>query len=182
MSEDTQAPQSAMEALAASTAAPEAAPSTTPMADAVAPSVQDINLQGLKERMDQYIAAMAPGKPVSTADIAQYQTQLWRAFQFVISKEQGEFVALWSLLLQYFFDNRDPRTGALSRAYAFRGMDSVRLTIPERRNLERLLHLCITTCDPTTRRFTLKQLDLRNVLGGFPDNNIVQRITAFYTV
>lgn len=178
--DETQAPQSAMDKLDAATSGD--TPSTTPLADAAKPSVAEQNYLGLKERLDGYIAAMAPGKPVSNADQATNQLQLWRAFQFVITKKEAEFVSLWTLLLQYFYDHRDNRNGALSRTYAYRAMSDIRLPSPERRNFERLLNLAIVTCDPSTRRFAIKQVDLKGALAGFVDNEIVQRITAFYTL
>jgi hypothetical protein len=167
-------PTSAIEKVAAD-AALKPLPAT-PLADAGKPNVVEMSLNSLQERLDNYLTNMAKSRAIDPADGAIQQIQLWRTLQWVMGRDGAEFTALWGRLLKVVNDNRQ---GVFSEAYVNRFTDQFRPS-SDRRNFERTLHLLLTTCDPTTRQYSLKQLDMRQLLAGIVDNNVVQRIVGFY--
>lgn len=146
---------------------------------AVPRAAEHILLDSLDQRMNAYLAVMGKGKSVDTAQGVLQQTNLWGIIKWVLSKEQGEFTVLYGRLLQIIDTNSD---AAFSAAYAFRFFESLRLSVVDRRNFERMMNLLISTCNPRTRAMALKQIDLRRTLDGFIDNTIQQRVVAFYLV
>lgn len=144
------------------------------------PSLQ-FAMDTLTERMRRYEKNMGGNTPVSVSDGAMYQAFLWNdIIRYVLLKERQEFVALMGELLKWFFEQRND---ALSRRAAFRFIPSTRLSSADKKNLERLLNLFISTADGSTRKLALSQINLRSTLSGFDhDSPLQRRVMSFYGV
>lgn len=150
-----------------------------PMTEAVSPTTAQINFQSLQARLQEYVREMKPGLPIENAKGAIQQKQLWGTIKFVLGQTGSEFVAMYAELLRVVAENRK---GVFNERYVYRFMDQLAISSPERKNFERMLNLLMSTCDPKTRQFSLKQVDMRATLQGFADNNIQQRISGYYAV
>lgn len=138
-----------------------------------------ILVDNLLNRLKNYAAALKPGRPLDGPQGAIHQTFLWQTIKWVLSKDRGEFAMLYAELLNFILQHR---TGVFSERYVFRFFDQLRMTTPERRNFERMLHLMLSTCDPKSRQIALRQIDFKTTLQGFPDNAVHQRVVGFYQV
>ncbi len=147
------------------------------MADST-PSTTDINSQSLADRLAEYANVMAPPKPVASPAGVQAQTGLWRTIQFVLRTKDAEFIALYSQRLAFVLEHRKKLFHEL---YVFRFFDELKLPRVERKAFERMVHLMITTCDPRTRQFSLKQVNLPGILDAMPDHLAAQRLQGFYS-
>lgn len=137
-------------------------------------------LQALKDRLDEYVTKMAPGRPISSDDGAFQQRQLWHGVVNHLLKQTPQvFLVGWAEFLKVVLENRK---GCFSPQYLHRFQDSVKLTMVERRNLQRLLHLAYVTCDPSARRLSLKQVDLNHILSTLSDEGQRQKLIAFYEI
>lgn len=153
--------------------------SETEMSKAARPSVQQVGLQQLRERLDNYAAAMAPGKPITSPEEgAQQQTVLWNTIRWVLSKKEGDFVALWAELLKFVSEHRQ---GVFNERHIYRFHDHLtRLSPTDRRNYERMLNLILGTCDPQTRSIALKQINMTSTLKQL-EPEVQMRVADFYT-
>lgn len=150
------------------------------MHQASVPGASDLILvDNLLTRLKNYTAAMKPGQPIDAAQGAIHQTYLWQTIKWVLSKERGEFAMLYSELLGYILQNR---TGVFSERYVYRFFEQLRMSTPDRRNFERVLHLLLATCDPKSRQIALRQIDFKTALSGIADNQIHQRVVGYYQV
>lgn len=149
------------------------------MTQAAMPSVQQAALDSLRQRLNEYIAEMAPGKPVTVERGGQLQASLWAAIRFVLNKSGSDFVMLYAELLRIIAEHR--RT-VFHPKYVYRFMSTLPLSNPERKNFERVLNLLMMTCELSTRRYAFKQVDLKSSLAGFADHNILARVASFYEV
>lgn len=162
---------------------PNTEPSAPPIAQLVTPSeppkptVEQINMQSLQDRIALYVEEMKPGKPVSVEHGVQQQMALWQIIRFVLARKGSEFVSLYAELLRLILAER---RGVFHEKYIFRFHDALRLSQQDRRNYTRLLNLLLATCDPRTRQLALRQVSLQSAVAGIADNEVVQRIDGFY--
>lgn len=143
------------------------------------PEKKPLNRVIIEQALADYAEAMQPGKPVNATEGAAAQVQLFRAMQNVLRQEGSEFTACFSTLLSFVNAHRK---GVFNERYAFRFLDQVKLSAPERKNFERFLNLLLTTADPATRHITTRQVDLTATMAGFTDTNVQQRVIDFYAV
>lgn len=139
----------------------------------------NVSLMALDERLKDYIEKMHPSTPVATDEGVRQQTALWNAFRFVLGKTDGEFVAVYARLLEHILAHRKT---VFHERYVYRFFEHLRLSPTDRRNFERMLNLVLVTCDPKTRRLSLRQVNLHASLAGFADNALQQRVIGFYSV
>ena len=134
--------------------------------------------QVLRQHLDQYIAAMATNMPMTSEKAAGHQLNLFTVINGILSQEGAVFVAEMDNLLSKINANRD---GVFSEYYVFRGLEHLRLTVSQRALFQRLIHLFINTCDPTTRGLALEAIDLRAALASPLEDAKQQRLVAYYT-
>lgn len=176
-------PEEPPEATAEPAAIPEVVTREVPEPQPAAP-VEKPQEQGNKsvsrsifdDQLQRYLKGMRPGSPIGARDGAKLQQVLYRTIQLTLNQEGSDFAGFYGDLLKTVKEHRD---GAFHERYAFRFMDHVQLTPVERRNFERLLHLMITTCDPTTRKQALKQVDMTAAISGL-SQDVQQKLQEYY--
>lgn len=138
-----------------------------------------VNQTILQQNLDQYIEAMAPGKPHADEQGPMFQVLLYRTIQNVLAREGKDFTEGMDYLLQRIQENRD---GVFNEKYVFRYMENIKLGQIERKTFERLLNLFITTADPATRTVTVKHVDIPTTVKNIPDGRVQQRLYEYYGV
>lgn len=139
----------------------------------------ETSLMALDERIGDYVSHMQPSKPISSEEGVRQQTALWNAIKYVLGKTEGEFVAVYARLLEHVLEHRKT---VFNERYVYRFFEHLRLSPNERRNFERMVNLMLATCDPKSRRLSLRQVNLPTTLAGFADNALQQRVIGFYTI
>ena len=137
-----------------------------------------ILLKTVQDRLNAYIETMAPGKAISAVDGAFQQTQLWQGvIKFLLQQPPEVFMVGWAVFLDSVAAHR---TGAFSPAYINRFREDLKLTLIERRNFERMVHLAYVTAEKRTRTLALKQVDINVILAGLPSEEQRQKVLGFY--
>lgn len=135
-------------------------------------------LKGVQDRLEEYVSKMSPGQKISSGDGAFQQRQLWQGVIYALLQQPPNvFIEGWSYFLSVVNAHRK---GCFSPAYMNRFREDTRMTIEDRKNFERLLHLAYTTCDPSSRQLALRQIDMNQILARLPTEDMRQKIIAFY--
>lgn len=142
-------------------------------------AVLPVHLASLKDRLDQYLAVMGPGRSPSEAAGRQQQLSLWRSIQLVLRQEGTAFTESMNYLLEFIHANR---SGAFSERLLFRFIPELNLGRDDRVTFERLLSTFIDTADASARAHTIKQIDLKKVLAKLNDARVEQRLLDFYRI
>lgn len=151
---------------------------STPFQTSMLPPEGQLAIQSVKDRLTEYVEKMAPGRPISNADGAFQQRQLWQGVILHLLRQPAQvFVVGWAELLRVVNENRK---GCFSPQYVNRFQEDLRLTMAERRSLQRLVHLAFVTADGGSRRLALKQVDLHQILSGLEDEDQRQKVISFY--
>ena len=151
---------------------------SNPFTNAMLPPEAQTLLSAVKDRLAEYVDKMAPARPISKGDGAFQQTQLWRGvIKFLLGLEDQTFQVGWAYFLSVVLEHRN---GCFGPAYVNRFREGLQLTIEERRNYERLLHLAYVTADPTARVLSMKQIDMNQILARLPSETLRQKLIAFY--
>ncbi len=147
---------------------------------ALFPPEQQIILQAVQDRLDEYVLKMAPGRPISSADGSFQQRQLWQGVILALLKLPApSFLAGWTSFLNFVNVHRK---GAFSPAYIHRFREETQLGMSDRRNFERLLHLAYVSADPGTRALAMKQVDMHQILSMLPSEDMRQKFVEFYSL
>ncbi|QVD49160.1 permease of the drug/metabolite transporter (DMT) superfamily [Xanthomonas phage vB_XciM_LucasX] len=153
---------------------------SNPISEALLPDETKAMLANVRERVVNYVSKMAPGVAISDADGATQQKLLWTGvLMYVMNLPATQFEYGWGEFLKLV---QEHRKGAFSLAYVNRFQANLLLTLPERRNFQRLMHLAEKTCDPKARPLGLKQIDMRLILAGLPSEPVRQKFIAFYQI
>lgn len=148
------------------------------ISNALLPPEAQIHLRAVEDRLKTYVETMAPGRVLSAQDGAFQQTQLWQGvINFLLQQPAEVFMAGWAHLLEVINENRG---ACFSPAYINRFRENVRMTLPERRNFERLMHLAMQTSDRRSRALALRQIDMNVILAGLPSESQRQKLVGFY--
>lgn len=131
----------------------------------------------IKARIDAYMKAMAPRKPISDEAAARQQVQLYRSITGIINTTTEDFDPLWTYLLKQFQDHAD---GVFNELYVLRAMSHVQLPPNDVRSYQRLVNLLRLTADPQSRKAALKQVDIQQTLKFGISENGRQRVISFY--
>lgn len=142
------------------------------------PPEAQLTLKTVEDRLNDYIEKMAPGRPTTSEEGAFQQKQLWQGvISFLLQQPAPIFIEGWKLFLKKVHENR---SGAFSPMYVNRFREEIKLSIQDRRNNERLLHLAYTTCDARSRALMMRQIDMNQILSALPTEDMRQKIIAFY--
>lgn len=142
------------------------------------PPEYQIQLQSAQDRLDEYVIKMAPGRPISSADGAFQQRQLWQGVILQLLRLPAPvFLVGWRDFLKFVNQHRK---GAFSPMYIHRFREETQLGINDRRNFERLLHLAYVTADASVRALSLKQLDMNQIMSLLPSEDMRQKFIEFY--
>jgi hypothetical protein len=128
--------------------------------------------------LDFYVAKMQPGFPVSPEDGARQQYGLWKLFETLLEgAPEAEFKKLWSVLLAYVHQNIN---GVFNDRYVYRFADQWVWGLDELSNMQRVINLVITTCNPATRKDDVRRVSIsRTFAEGFSEK-AKQRIANYY--
>jgi hypothetical protein len=132
----------------------------------------------IEENLLEYLEKMAPGRSHNGNAGELLQLKFYRTIQTILRLEGSEFTKTFSKLLLLINEHRQ---GVFHERYVFRYFDGINLTNPERRNFERIVNLIITTCNPKTRKQTMRQVDIDATMQGFKNGAMHQRVMEFYT-
>jgi hypothetical protein len=151
---------------------------SNPFSNAMLSSEAQTLLKAVQDRLEIYVEKMAPAKTLSQAEGNFQQTQLWRGvIQFLFNQDTETFVVGWGYFLSVVLQHRD---ACFSPAYINRFRESVQISIEDRRNLERLLHLAYVTADPSSRVLSMKQINMNQILARLPSETMRQKLLEFY--
>lgn len=133
-------------------------------------------LETLGGELEEYAKAMAPGKPVTTAEGAAWQRRLYNTIVNILKTEGQEFYAQYGLLLSFAHAQRD---GCFRNPLPYRFAESIPMSAKDRLNFQRMLRLIMLTANPATRMINLKQASLPILLKNLP-GAYAERVYAFY--
>jgi hypothetical protein len=133
----------------------------------------------IKQNLDEYLKGMGPGKRVSEADAAGYQTLMYNTLVRVLAMRGREFTDSWGEVLDFFNINLKSMFDA---GRAFRGIGQLNLSSRDRKNFEQLMNLLIKTASPATRYQQAKNTSFETVLRDMPSEEIRQQLLAFYNL
>jgi len=133
----------------------------------------------LVQRIDEYVAAMEPSKPVDPRQGAFHQKKLWEAIRSVIKADPMEFVPLYTELLFRINQHRD---GCFSKKYANRFFDSIDIKSSDMRVFAKVMNLMLATASPGTRHIVAKQINLPRIFREMEDESIIEKFSAFYAI
>lgn len=137
-----------------------------------------MTLDAIRQSLDSYAAAMAPGKRLTEQEAADQQVGLYRTINKILPLENQEFHRAWAMLLD--FVNRHANTH-FSLETASRGWDYLDLADRDRKNFESLLNLIRQTANPVGRKARLRQsVRLDYSLRGIRRDDWRNKIVAFY--
>lgn len=147
-------------------------------ASSLLPPEAQLVLKSVDDRLTEYVTKMAPGVRITSNDGGFQQRQLWQGVIQTLLKQRADvFLVGWAHFLKVVAENR---AGVFSPAYMNRFREELTLTVTERRNFERMLHLAYVTAEQRTRVLSMKQLDMHQILSGLPSEDQRQKVTAFY--
>ena len=153
---------------------------SNPFTNAMLPPEAQTLLRAVQDRLAEYVLKMAPARPISQADGSFQQTQLWRGvINFLLNLDDQTFQVGWAYFLSVVLEHRN---GCFGPGYVNRFREGMQLTIEERRNFERLIHLAYVTADPRTRVLSMKQLNMNQILARLPTETLRQKLIAFYSL
>lgn len=139
------------------------------------------NIEGesqLTLSLNDYCKNMMPGVSHVDGGGAVQQVKFFRVVQVVLRKKGSEFNKEFTQLLAFVHAHKDT---LFNERYAYRFFESIKISLGERKNFERILNLLITVCDPTLRSRTLTQVDVDGTMIGFKDNEMHQRVLGFFS-
>lgn len=147
------------------------------VAGQLTPQKDTASQQIIRSIISDYAAGMMPACPVSEIEGARFQLKLWRAVEQVLRSPAELFHVHMNTFLE---EMRKHRKTVFNEKYAFRFFHRVELPETSLKSFERLMNLFINTCDPASRAHSLKQIDMEKTLEKITDEEIRQRIFAFY--
>jgi hypothetical protein len=147
--------------------------------EAAAKAREGLSLKVVESGLKEYIDKMYPGVPHSGEDGPKAQVAFFRIIQNIFRLKGSDFVQAYSLLLDTVAAHRSK---TFNERYVFRYMSDVRLSVQERKNFERIVNLLLVTCNKTTRKQTMQQVDLPTTVEGFSDPELIQKLTEFYSM
>ena len=151
---------------------------TNHISNALLPPEAQVHLRAVEDRLKEYVDTMAPGRVLTAEAGAFQQTQLWQGvINFLLQQPPEVFMAGWAHFLDVVNQNRE---ACFNPAYVNRFRENVRMTLPERRNFERLLFLALQTSDLRSRALALRQIDMNVVLAGLANESQRQKLIGFY--
>lgn len=137
-----------------------------------------ISQQNMISVLDNYVANMAPNRPISLETGAEYQYKLWKLIENTItSAPRNEFKQMWGILLMYFNKYRDT---VFDVRYVFRFATHWNDSDIYLNAFQRLVDLIRMTCDPVSAQKNSVKLNLKaRFLEGLSEEAI-QRISSYY--
>lgn len=138
-------------------AAVAAAPAKTEPAEVKKPSgLSDVAISYISQ-VEDYMAQMAPNKPMAEANGIRYQVSLFRVLTRMIDNLDVDFRAAWATVLDLAYKHKD---GAFNERYVMRFVSNLTLTKEEVTAFLLLLDLIRMSAEPVTRANPLKQYDM----------------------
>lgn len=142
------------------TQAPTAAPAKATSAP-VAAAAMGITASLALGEVQNYIAAMAPRKPISIEEGCRWQLVLYRAVTTIINRTEDDFKPAFTALLKLFEEHAD---AVFSETHVFRFFDNIQLPENDRKAFQRLVNLIKLLAPVKGRELALKQVDFSRSL------------------
>ena len=133
----------------------------------------------IQHNLETYAREMAPGKPLTETQAANYQQLLYATLIRILKMEGSEFVEHWTMLLDFVHVNRATLFHELR---AYRGVSALTLAARDCRNFEQMMNLLLKTCDPAVRYSSSKVLNYDVVLGEIANEETRQKLLAYYRI
>ena len=150
----------------------------TPVSAIPTNTIENASILGkiLYQNVVDYIAAMAPRKPVLVSDGVRSQVQLFRSLTNIINNLESDFNVVFGSVLQLFNEHSE---GSFHETRVFRFFDNIPLSKEESTSFQRLLNLIKVTADPKSRSTALKQVNIAASLE-FVSEKGKQKVMAFF--
>jgi hypothetical protein len=136
------------------------------------------SLKNLVVFMTAYVAAMAPGRPITAIEGVRQQYGLWGQLRILLEQIPGEeFRDAWTLLLRFAYQQK---AGVFKETHLFRFADQWSWSRDEQQGFYNLLTLAKKTAEPGKLREGLKSIDLGKAIAVGLSDTAKQRLTAYY--
>lgn len=134
-------------------------------------------------QIQEYMDAMAPGKPMTEVEGVKHQVKLYRALDIVFNRlSDDDFRKFYPALLYLFHEYGDDVNGVFSMVYVYRFPEYLTLSTVEQEAFHRLLNMMIVTANPVTRPDAIRTLNWKYTLQVGLTDDARARIQAFYQV
>ena len=131
----------------------------------------------------EYMDAMAPGRPMNEVEGVKHQVKLYRALDIVFNRLSDEdFRKFYPALLYLFHEYGDEVNGVFSMVHVYRFPEYLTLSTVEQDTFHRLLNMMIVTANPTTRPDAIRSLNWAYTLGVGLTDDARARVQSFYQV
>jgi hypothetical protein len=135
---------------------------------------------GFLHAIAHYMENMKPKKPVTDADGARFQINLYRALTGTINHLEGEdFRKVFTQLLQKFHEHED---GVFGPTRIMRFFETMPLAASERVAFQKLVDMFKLLADPKSREVALKQISFTRALAGGVTEEGRERVKAYFNV
>lgn len=160
-------------------AAPAAAQAKAAPAPQAAPAAVGITASLALGELQNYIAAMAPRKPITVEEGCRWQLTLYRAVTTIINRTDDDFKPAFSALLKLFEEHAD---AVFSETHVFRFFDNIQLPENDRKAFQRLINLIKLLAPVKGRELALKQVDFNRSLEHGVLEQAKQRLLAHFNL
>ena len=134
-------------------------------------------------QIQEYMDAMAPGRPMNEVEGVKHQVKLYRALDIVFNRLSDEdFRKFYPALLYLFHEYGDEVNGVFSMVHVYRFPEYLTLSTVEQDTFHRLLNMMIVTANPTTRPDAIRSLNWAYTLGVGLTDDARARVQSFYQV
>lgn len=112
-------------------------------------------------RIQTYVERMEPNRPITVPAGAKEQVALYRAIQNIINRQDKYFTQLFTAALAIF---KAEMKGALGDKYRLRFLESVELSVGDRKAFQYITHLMFVTADPKSRAMAISTVNIAKAL------------------
>jgi len=145
-----------------------------------ASSTESLAVAGIRHAIDEYIVAMAPGKPVSEKVGSSHQIRLYNTMMTVINRlTDDDFAKGMGILLDAFEKHRE---GAFATRYVFRFMEHIELSSPRIAAFQRLINMFQLMAPGQSRRQAASQCNWGATLTNEITDAGRNRVLAYFHV
>ena len=138
------------------------------------------NERALIAKLEEYIQNMKPNTQISWEDGHRHQYTLWKTLRLIIENTPADqFRQSWNIILM-FFNKFGGRGEVFHGTKVFRFSEMWNRDEVELAAFQNLLNLIILTCNPATRKSSLKQVSLEKTLKQKFSEAGRQKVIAFY--
>lgn len=132
----------------------------------------------MAESLNQYVAEMSPGKPVTEARGAANQAKLFSFMGNMLNLEGKELSNMSDIFRKVIQENRG---GCFKERYVFRFMDQVKLTAKQRKCFEVTMNLYLQAADTKSKQPLAERVDISQTALTWDTGERQQRLLELFS-